>query len=274
MHTIVQIPAASAQDVPFVGTALYELGAGAGAAWFPHYPGSDQERLFALPFPYFVYRGQILRSNREEGTRARFLRGKTYELSLSLGGAFPVSSENNVAREGMPDLGWIVEAGPKLRVNLIEFDDGGVFRFGVASRAVLTSQVAWTTEHHGTVYEIEFAFDRPRVIAEKFDLRMEFSSRWATEGFQSYLYEVPARFANAGRPAYSASGGYLYSSLGTGIGYRTPSENHRFVVFGTVDSLAGAANVPSPLVKTQLNTTIAIAYITVLRRSDSKAVTE
>ncbi|MES2964423.1 MAG: MipA/OmpV family protein [Bdellovibrionota bacterium] len=266
---------ALAQDIPQSETpSLYELGAGFGAAWFPHYPGSDQERLFALPFPYFVYRGHVLRSNREEGTRARFLRGRDYEVSLSAGGAFPVSSENNVAREGMPDLGWIVELGPKFRLNLAQFENRGLLRLGLAARAVVTSQVAWTTEHHGTVFELEFVFDRPRFIADVIDLRLEASSRWATEGYQSYLYEVPTQYVKAARPQYSASGGYLYSSAGVGFGYRTKSEDHRIGLFSTIDSLSGNPNVASPLVKTQVNTTVGIAYITVLHHSEAKAVVE
>jgi MipA family protein len=265
---------AMAQDASPEAQSLYELGAGFGAAWFPHYPGSDQERLFALPFPYFIYRGQILRSNRNEGTRARFLRGRDYELSLSAGGAFPVSSENNVAREGMPDLGWIVEIGPKFRLELMEFPDQGKLRFGIAARSVLTAPATWTIEHHGTVLEVELNYNRPRFIFDKLDLRTEVSSRWATEGYQSYLYEVPAQYVRPGRARYSASPGYLYSSLGVGVGYRTRDEDHHVVVFGTVDSLSGAANAGSPLVKTQLNTTIAIAYIAVLHHSEAKAATE
>lgn len=263
---------AMAEDVSTEAVpSLYEVGAGFGAAWFPHYPGSDQERLFALPFPYFVYRGQILRSNRNEGTRARFLRGADYELSLSAGGAFPVSSENNLAREGMPDLGWIVELGPKFRLELMEFENDGRLRFGIAARSVITSQTAWTLEHHGSVLEIELNYARPRFIADKLDLRLEASSRWATEGYQSYLYEVPQAYVRPGRPRYQAAPGYLYSSLGAGIGFRTRDEDHHVVLFGTVDSLNGAANAASPLVKTQLNTTVAIAYIAVLHHSEARA---
>lgn len=242
-----------------------------GAAWFPHYPGSDQERLFALPFPYFVYRGHILRSNREEGTRARFIRGRDYELSLSAGGAFPVSSENNVAREGMPDLGWILELGPKLRVHVFEFKKRGLLRLGVAARGVLTSPTSWTVEHHGTVFELEIVYDRPKLFGDAVDFRMELSSRWATEGYHSYFYEVPAQYVRADRPRYSAVGGYLYSSLGASLGFRTDDEDHRFGLFASVDSLSNSANVSSPLVKSQLNTTVGIAYITVLHRSEAKA---
>jgi len=266
------IAGAQDQEIPTSGIpSLFEVGAGFGAAWFPHYPGSDQERLFALPFPYVVYRGSILRSNREEGTRARFLYGRDYEFSMSADGAIPVSSENNFAREGMPDLGWIFEIGPKFSLKLVDFEDKGSVRFGLAARSVLTSETSWTVEHRGSVFETALDFVRPRFVANVIDLQASMSARWATEPYQSYFYEVAPVYAKAGRPAYSAQGGFLYSTLGLGVSYRTHDEDHRIALMGYVDSLNGSANAGSPLVKSQINTSIAIAYITVFHRSETKA---
>ena len=43
---------------------LWEAGLGIGALSFPDYRGSDQSHLYPTPVPYFVYRGDILKSDR------------------------------------------------------------------------------------------------------------------------------------------------------------------------------------------------------------------
>jgi hypothetical protein len=48
---------------------LWEAGVGVGVLRLPHYRGSDQSHTWVLPVPYFVYRGEFLRADRE-GARA------------------------------------------------------------------------------------------------------------------------------------------------------------------------------------------------------------
>ena len=86
---------------------------------FPDYRGSDQSRFFLLPFPYFVYRGDVLKVDRER-VRGLFFRRSWLELDLSLGGSVPVDSSRNDARKGMPDLSPVAELGPSLELILGE----------------------------------------------------------------------------------------------------------------------------------------------------------
>jgi hypothetical protein len=79
----------------------------------PYYRGSDQYRWWILPLPYFIYRGQFFKSDRE-GLRSRFLRREQWEVSLSAFGNPPV--RNDGAREGMPSRDPILELGPALKV--------------------------------------------------------------------------------------------------------------------------------------------------------------
>ena len=51
---------------------LWELGIGAAAVRLPDYRGSDQAHSYLLPLPYVVYRGKILRADRD-GARALLL---------------------------------------------------------------------------------------------------------------------------------------------------------------------------------------------------------
>jgi MipA family protein len=253
--------------------SLFEFGLGLGASFFPHYPGSDQMRLFVLPFPYGVYRGSFLRSDREGGTRARFFHSKTFELSLSAGGAFPVDSTNNVAREGMPDLGWMGELGPKLRI-FLPAGHGQSIRLGLAARGVFASRELPTIEHRGWLIEPELIFERSNVFMDRFDAFAGVSIYFSDRRFAGYLYEVTSAHARPGRPQYEAKAGYLYSGLSGGLSYRSKDERQRFFVYASADLLHGAANETSPLVKTKLNHVVGVAFLSTLFRSDRKVVSE
>jgi outer membrane protein len=265
-------PATSATPSPFKSESLYELGIGAGAAWFPHYPGSDQTRLFALPVPYFVYRGHILKSDRDEGTRAQFFRRENLELTLSAGGALPVSSSGNAAREGMPDLGWMGEIGPKLSYR-IPTPDLNVLRLGLALRGVFASNgTAWSWPRHvGTNTELQVSYRRREFLIPRLEFLSRYSATFASEGVQSYFYEVAKSYEKPDRPQYSASAGYLYSTVGTGLGYETVDGLQKVYVGASYDFLDGAANVSSPLVRSRTNSTFLVGYVLVLRRSEARA---
>ena len=61
---------------------LWEAGLGIGALSFPDYRGSDQTRLYPVPVPYFVYRGDFLKADRN-GLRGEFLNREYVEEDQS-----------------------------------------------------------------------------------------------------------------------------------------------------------------------------------------------
>src|SRR5919108_4076162 len=95
----------------------WEIGAGAAAVTLPDYRGSDESRGYLLPVPYVIYRGERLRVDRQ-GVRGIFFESDRVELNLSLNATPPVDSEDNRAREGMPELDPTFEIGPRLDVTL------------------------------------------------------------------------------------------------------------------------------------------------------------
>lgn len=103
---------ARAQDLP-----LWELGGGATVLRVPDYRGSEQIRNYIFPLPWLVYRGEIMRADRE-GVRASLFDSDRVELSLSLSASVPVDSDNNTARAGMADLRPVLEVGPRANINL------------------------------------------------------------------------------------------------------------------------------------------------------------
>ena len=83
---ILACASAAARDEP-----LWEAGAGVAGLRFPHYRGSEQTRNYALPAPYFVYRGDFLKADRY-GLRGVFLKSERVDLNLSLGASPPVDN--------------------------------------------------------------------------------------------------------------------------------------------------------------------------------------
>ena len=69
---------------------LWEAGFGIAAIHFPYYRGSSQERTYALPAPYFVYRGDFFKADRY-GMRGVFFKTERMDLNLSVGASLPRS---------------------------------------------------------------------------------------------------------------------------------------------------------------------------------------
>src|SRR6185503_20986565 len=109
-------PAALAEPRP-----LWELGGGATAFRLPDYRGSDESRNYLYPIPYFVYRGHLLRVDRQ-GARAVLVEANRLEIDLSASATPPVDSEKNKARQGMPGLDPTVEIGPQVNYTLARND--------------------------------------------------------------------------------------------------------------------------------------------------------
>ena len=82
----------------------WELGLGVGAVSGPDYRGSDEYRNFISPIPYVVYRGKIIRSDRE-GIRGNFLRTDKYEFTFSASASITPDTNKSELRDEMPELG-------------------------------------------------------------------------------------------------------------------------------------------------------------------------
>jgi len=97
---------------------LWEAGVGVGVLRLPHYRGSDQSHTWVLPVPYFVYRGEFLRADRE-GARAVLVDAERLDVDISVAATAPTRSRDNRARAGMPDLSPTVEIGPNVNYTLV-----------------------------------------------------------------------------------------------------------------------------------------------------------
>ncbi len=233
--------AQAAEEMP-----LWEVGVGVGAVSFPDYRGSSRQRTHALPVPYLIYRGEFLKADRD-GIRGVFFDSERVELNLSLAASLPVDSSGNGARRGMPDLKPTIEVGPSLEFNLWRSADQlARVDLRLPLRAAFT--VHGGMQHVGMVFTPFINLDVKDPLGyHGWNLGMLTGPIYADARQHRYFYDVDPRYAQPGRPAYRASGGYS----GTQFIMALSKRYDRFWIgsFVRYDTLRGAAFVDSPLVE-------------------------
>lgn len=246
------LPAARA-DAP-----LWELGLGAGVLRLPHYRGSDQSHTWLLPVPYGVYRGPILRADRE-GARAVLLEQGGLEVDLSLAASAPTRSRDNLARSGMPDLAPTLELGPVAKWRLGE-GRGWKVELRAPLRAVATVRkspryIGWTANPHVNL-DLDVA---------GWDVGLLAGALWGDRRLHGYFYDVAPEFATASRPAFRARGGAAGWHVTAGASRRIGDV--WIGAFVRADRLDGAVFDASPLVRRRDNLAYGLAVSWIFARS-------
>jgi outer membrane scaffolding protein for murein synthesis (MipA/OmpV family) len=257
---------ASATEKP-----LWELGVGLSALSFPDYRGSDESGLYAMPFPYLVYRGDFLKADRN-GIRGTFFDSDRVEFNVSFGASLPVSSDDNVARRGMPDLKPTVEIGPSLDLNLWRTPDR---RYKLDLRLPVRTAITL----HGGMRDIGWVFS-PRFNLDITDvpgmpgwnLGVLAGPMYGSKRNHEYSYSVDSAYATAARPAYDAKAGYAGSQFLLALSKRYPK--YWVGAFARWDTLDGAAFAASPLVKSDHYFAAGIGIAWVLGESTRKVEAE
>jgi hypothetical protein len=224
---------------------LWEIGVVGGGGWIPDYPAASQNHVRALALPYAVYRGEIFRLGDRGAARGIVYDDYRFEFDLGLDAAFPVDSDDNDAREGMDNLDYLLELGPRLRYRFLPEPDGRELDASLAIRGVISTDFAnWRyqgiTINPAMTYRVRpFTDHELRFVAS-------LSPFWGVNGLNKYFYEVKPPDERPGRPAYQADNGYIGAELSLGT---TWGPWERLRLFGGVQLgyWKGSANEDSPL---------------------------
>ncbi|MEF7613694.1 MipA/OmpV family protein [Aquincola sp. MAHUQ-54] len=259
------LPAVQAQDGPAAALPLWEIGALGFGVSQQAYPGADEQVNRGLVLPFLIYRGQFLRADRETaGLRA--VKTRRMELDIGFAGAFGADSDEVEARRGMPDLGTLVEFGPRIKWQLGDGPAGGRWRLELPLRGVfdLSDRLA----HRGMAFEPEIVYERRA------------SGRWAYSASASAvigdrrladtLYGVAPVHARPDRPAYAAGSGLIAWRLGASFSYQ-PARDWRLFGFARIDTVEGAANRGSPLVRQNTGASVGVGVTYTWLRSQRAA---
>ena len=191
---------------------LWELGVGMSALSFPDYRGSDESSIYAIPFPYLIYRGEFLKADRH-GIRGTFFDSDRVELNISLGASLPVNSDANQARQGMPDLQPAAELGPSLDLNLWRTGDER-YRLDLRLPVRAAVTVKGGMDNIGWVFSPRLNLDITDVAGlAGWNMGLLAGPLYGSEHHHDYFHTVAPQYATAGRPAFDAKGGYAGSQF-------------------------------------------------------------
>jgi len=243
------------------GTSLWELGVFGVGVSQQAYPGSADrvDRLLALPF--FVYRGKFLRADRG-GAGLRALKTADFELDIGLASTFGSKADDIAARRGMPDIGTLLEIGPRLKWNLGAESGDGYWQAEFPLRGVFDFNDHMA--HKGTAFEPTLVFERRSLRGWQY--RANFGSVIGDRRLADTFYGVAPVYATPQRPAYAARSGLIAWRLGTTISHEV-TPDLRLFAFARVDSVAGAANTASPLVVQRTGASVGLGLTYTLSRS-------
>jgi len=215
---------------------------------FPAYPSSSDQNLTILPLPYPVYRGKFLSfgEDLENLANGQILDTNRVNLSVGLRASFPESSDNLSARADMPDLDFLIEAGPELDITLQGGpDEDRELSLSLQLRAAV-SMDGFDATNRGIVFNPELEYLTRNFLDSKTELRLRVSSSWGNSRYAGFFYGVDPEFATLDRPSFEAASGYLNTEFLVGLNRQISS---RLEFRGSVRLWVnkGAANEASPL---------------------------
>ena len=245
---------------------MWEVGVVGGILTMPAYPASTERTSRALILPFVLYRGEVLRIDR--GTiSARVVHAQDYEFDIGFAASLPASSNDIAARSGMPDLGTLVEFGPRLKMVMARPTQGSQVRFELPVRAVL--EINQGVRSQGMTVE-------PELIYETRDLSADW--RWSASGslvwgdrqLNNYFYGVTPEFATPTRSAYEAQAGLIATRLGLSAA-KSLTPDVRLYGFVRYERYDNGANRASPLYLQDHGTSVGIGLTWTLSRSERRA---
>lgn len=265
--------AASSQALPEVATVqeapglpLWELGVGAAALSTPAYPGADSRTSRVLPVPWVQYRGKVLRAD-QSGIGARLFNSDRIELDVGFAGSLPAKSDDVAIRNGMPNLGTLVEFGPRLKVRLAQVTPTSAIRFELPLRAVM--EVRGGVRRQGSTIEPRLSYE-VRTADAAWTGEAQLAALFGDSRLNRYFYEVRPEYATAARPAYDADAGRMLVRVGF-FGTHRLNPDVRLFGFLRYDSYAGAANSGSPLMQQDHGVSAGFGFAWTFKRSDAQA---
>jgi outer membrane scaffolding protein for murein synthesis (MipA/OmpV family) len=245
---------------------LYEVGGALVTFNIPNYPGAASNTPRFIPSPFFIYRGDFFRSD-EDGTRARLLNSDIFELGMSGGFNFPIDSNSNAARKGMPDTDTLFGIGPNVLIRFFEGDPLNKLTLGVGFRLNLAIGSQFLIKEQGWLIEPNLRYFRRFSKGSPFSLFAGLSMSYGDKKYNRFFYQVDEEYKTSKRDRYDAKEGVV--DIGTSLAFSYNINSKASLFLGAFQSnLTTAANKNSPLVEEQINTGIVAGFVWLFYESD------
>ncbi len=244
-------PAIAAEE----NNALWDFGLAPTNFYLEHYPGSKAFSSFWAPIPVIEYRGAETRLDQNDGARAFLLKGESWDLDIS-GSLQPGQNfATDDARIGMPELPWVLDAGPQL-VKI--FDEHWQFRLGAFQSLATDFNSA---RLNGQYYDARIVFQNSQKMSFFKLQRNDYiglSLQGASKDYMATYYDVAAQYATPNRPAYTAKEGFVCDELSFYETFRSGFST--LYVAAYIDNYDIATNRPSPLMQAHQNLSFFIGF--------------
>jgi outer membrane protein len=252
---------AQAQQLP-----LWELGVFGGGAVTPAYPGSAERSSRALALPFLLYRGDVVRVD-QQGIGARLVRSDRVELDVGLAASFPARSTDVPARAGMPNIGTLLEVGPRVKITLARPAPNSRIRLDLPLRAVVEARGGWRSQGFTFEPKVMYEASGPQ---EHWTFDTNVGVVFGNRQINRYFYDVQPEFATPERPAYQADPGLMLVRFGVS-GSRLLNADLKVYGFARYENYASAANRNSPLMQRSSGASAGIAFAWTFARSSEPA---
>lgn len=231
----------------------WEAGIGLGALVAPDYKGSKSYRDYVAPLPYLVYRGPVIRTDRD-GVRGDFLRTDALELTASMAVSITPDTDKNDLREGMPELASTLELGPAININLSGEDFSQGLSVSIPVRAVVALGDG-SPDYIGLVSSPSLVYRLSHGDGWKWTFRG--GPVFASGKYHDYYYSVKSQYVTDSRPLYEASSGYNGFNVQASLSRRFSDYWYAFYI--RYSNIEGADFLDSPLVETEQNIAAGLA---------------
>lgn len=248
------------------GQPLWEAGVFAGGVSTPAYPASSDRASRILVAPVFIYRGEIFRADRD-GVGARLYRSENMQFDIGFAASLPANSDDSAVRKGMPDLGTLVEFGPRLNLTLARPAPGTRWQLEVPVRSVL--ELGGGVRGQGYAIEPKLAYE-VRDVGRGWSLGASAGLVWGDAQLNRFFYSVTPEYVTAARPAYDAQPGLIAARMGLNTS-KSLTPDLRVFAFVRQDMYGVGANRDSPLHQQASGTSMGLGMVWMLGRSERKA---
>lgn len=255
---------ASGAQAQEAAAPLWEIGLIGGFASTPTYPAANERTQRALALPFLIYRGEILRADRD-GLSARVLHTSDVEFDIGFSASLPSRANDSIARQGMADLGTLLELGPRLKWTLSRPSPDSRLLFQFPLRTVLELRDGITAQ--GLIFEPELNFEKR---SAGWSLAASVGAVFGDRKRNNFFYGVAPQYATASRPAFDAQAGLISSRLSLSTSKHLGSD-WRLFGFLRFENYAGTANQASPLHLQTNATSVGLALAWTLGRSERRA---
>ena len=264
-------PAEAINHLSSADQPLFETGFFAVHGALADYPASNEYRYRTLALPYLIYRGDFLKSDDRDGTRVELLKDLRFNIDVSFGGSFPTEGQNQ-AREGMPNLDWTFEAGPRLLYYFYRDRDWGQVRAGLPIRASFSTDFS-NTRYLGFTIAPDFEIDQYDFAGiRNLSLYMSATLNYLSEGIADYFFQITPSEQTSQRAAYDAQAGF--SGWESSIGFRYDYGAQFFLAGYRYSDFSISANRDSYLHRTDNNWSYLVSVGFTMYESESRVPLE